>query len=317
MLKKILLGLACIAALGVTSARADYPERAIQFFVPFAVGGGSDRTARVLIPYLEKYLGDGAKIAVVNKPGAGGNIAYSELASTAADGYTIAMVNLPDAVTGPMLNKSLPYDSQSFIYIGGINKEATTISVQAKDNIKNFDDYVKAAKDKDGKMTVGVPAIGSVHSVGVTKLLAAMDFKINKIPLGGGGPTRNALLGGHIDSAALSVSAAAKKAKNLTILMLMGDERSAIVPNVPTTRELGIDVTNYVIRTFAAPKGTPPEVLSTLRSAFEKAIKDPAFLADAKKQKVAVSYSTGDELEAIATALDAELRALWETHPWM
>ncbi|MDP6041717.1 MAG: tripartite tricarboxylate transporter substrate-binding protein, partial [Candidatus Latescibacteria bacterium] len=123
--------------------------------------------------------------------------------------------------------------------------------------------------------------------------------------------------GGHVDSAGLSVSAAAKKAKKLTILVQMAKERASTAPNVPTTYELGIKLTNYVIRTFAAPKGTPANVLSKLQTAFGKAIKDPAFLAAAKKQKIAVVYSTGEELVATAAALDTELRALWKTNPWL
>lgn len=317
MLKKVLLVTACVTAFSATDVRAEYPERAITFIVPFSVGGGSDRTARALVPYLEKYLGAGAKIAVVNKPGAGGSIAYSEMARTNPDGYTIGMVNLPDAVTGPMLKPKLPYSVDSFKYIGGINKEPTTISVRGDNKIKTFADYVKAAKAKGGALTVGVPSLGNVHSVGITKLAANLGFKVNKIPLKGGGPTRNALLGGHVDSAGLSVSAAAKKAKKLTILVQMAKERASTAPNVPTTYELGIKLSNYVIRTFAAPKGTPAKVLSKLQAAFGKAIKDPDFLAAAKKQKIAVVYSTGDDLVATASALDTELRALWKTNPWL
>jgi tripartite-type tricarboxylate transporter receptor subunit TctC len=227
------------------------------------------------------------------------------------------MVNLPDAVTGPMLSTDLPYAVDSFSYIGGINKEPTTISVRADSEIKTLDDFVNAARGKGGAMTAGVPSLGNVHSIGISKLAAAKQFEIIKIPLKGGGPTRNALLGGHVDSAGLSVSAAAKKAKELTILVQMADERAPTAPDVPTTKELGIDITNNVIRTFAAPKSTPPNVLNALREAFEKAINDPDFLSDAKKQKIAVVYSTGDELVVTASGLDAELRALWQTNPWM
>ncbi len=150
----LILAIMCVSAADV---RADYPERPITFIVPYSVGGGTDGTARSLIPYLEKYLGDGAKIAVVNKPGAGGSVGWSEMAAAKPDGYTIGMVNLPDAVTGPML-KELPYSTESFVYIGGINKEPSVVLVRADSPIKTFDDFVKAAKEKNGAMTVGVPA---------------------------------------------------------------------------------------------------------------------------------------------------------------
>jgi tripartite-type tricarboxylate transporter receptor subunit TctC len=317
MLKKISLiaVLATIAASGI--ARADYPERAITFIVPYGVGGGSDRTARALIPYLEKYLGEGTKIAVVNKPGAGGSVAWAGMATAKPDGYTIGMVNLPDAVTGPMLNPDVGYKVDSFVYIGAINKEPTTITVKADSPIKDLAGFIAAAKAKPGKVTVGVPSLSNVHSVGATKFAAEVGIEINKIPLKGGGPTMNALLGGHIESAALSVGAASKKKDKVRILVQMATERAPTAPNVPTTVELGYKSTNYVIRSFAAPKGTPAAVLTKLRGAFKKAMDDAAFRKAAAKQRIAVVYMSGEELVATADELDKSLSKLWKTNPWM
>ncbi len=317
MLKKISLIAVMATILTSGAARADYPERAITFVVPFSVGGGSDRTARALIPYLEKYLGDGAKIAVVNKPGAGGSVAWAGMATAKPDGYTIGMVNLPDAVTGPMLNPKVGYKVDSFEYIGAINKEPTTITVKADSPIKDLAAFIAMAKAKPGQVTVGVPSLRNVHSVGATKLAAEAGIEINKIPLKGGGPTMNALLGGHINSAAVSVGAASKKKGKVRILAQMASERAPTAPNVPTTVELGYKSTNYVIRTFAAPKGTPEAALSKLRSAFKKAMDDKSFQKAAAKQRIAVVYISGDELVATAAELDKSLSQLWKSNPWM
>lgn len=316
-LKKISLIALAMSAFVAGVAHADYPERAITFVVPYAVGGGSDRTARALIPYLEKYLGDGAKIAVVNKPGAGGSVAWAGMATAKPDGYTIGMVNLPDAVTGPMLNPDVGYKVDSFVYIGAINKEPTTITVNADSPIKDLAGFIAAAKAKPGKVTVGMPSLSNVHSVGATKFAAEVGIDINKIPLKGGGPTMNALLGGHIESAALSVGAVSKKKDKVRILVQMAKERAATAPNVPTTVELGYKSTNYVIRSFAAPKGTPTPVLAKLRAAFKEAMDDAAFQKAAAKQRIAVDYIPGDELVATAAELDTSLSALWKTNPWM
>lgn len=317
MLKKITLMTAIALTLSATAARADYPDRAITFVVPFSVGGGSDRTARTLIPYLEKYLGAGAKIAVVNKPGAGGNIAYNSMSAANADGYTIGMVNLPDAVTGPMVTENVGYSIDNFEFIGAINKEPSTITVKADSPIKDFAGFVAAAMEKKGAMTLGVPSLGNVHSVGTTKLSAELGIAVVKIPLKGGGPTMNALLGGHIDSASVSVSAAAKQKDAVRILVQMADERAPTAPDVPTTTELGYKATSYVIRTFAAPRGTPLDVLAKLRTAFKAAMEDAEFQAAAKKQRIDLTYVSGEELLKTAEELDSSLSALWKSNPWI
>jgi tripartite-type tricarboxylate transporter receptor subunit TctC len=317
MLKKTTLISAVALALSATAAHADYPDRAITFVVPFSVGGGSDRTARTLIPYLEKHLGAGAKIAVVNKPGAGGNIAYAAMSTANADGYTIGMVNLPDAVTGPMVTENVGYSVDSFEFIGAINKEPSTITVKADSPIKDFAGFVAAAKKGKGAMTLGVPSLGNVHSVGTTKLSAELGISVAKIPLKGGGPTMNALLGGHIQSASVSVSAAAKQKDAVRILVQMADERAPTAPDVPTTKELGYKATSYVIRTFAAPKGTPSDVVAKLRTAFKAAMDDAEFQAAAGKQRIDLTYVSGEELLKTAEELDSSLSALWKSNPWI
>jgi tripartite-type tricarboxylate transporter receptor subunit TctC len=97
----------------------------------------------------------------------------------------------------------------------------------------------------------------------------------------------------------------------------MADERAPTAPNVPTTVELGYKATNYVIRTFAAPKGTPDAVIAKLRGAFKKAMDDAAFRKAAAKQRIAVVYMSGDELVTTADDLDKSLSQLWKTNPWM
>lgn len=308
----ILLGL-----VQITPAQAEYPERAITFIVPFSVGGGSDQTARALIPFLEKHLGNGAKIAVVNKPGAGGSVAYAEMAGTKPDGYTIGMVNLPDAVTGPMLNANVGYTTSSFNYIGGINKEPSTITVKADSPVKTLEEFITLARAKAGGLTVGVPSLSNVHSVGMTEFATEAGLEVNKIPLNGGGPTMNALLGGHIDSASVSVGAAMKKKDKIRVIAQMSDERAETAPNVPTTVELGYKTTSYVIRSFAAPSGTPAPVMEKLRAAFRLAMDDPEFQATAKKQRIALTFVPGDKLVETAAELDTRLSKLWKTNPWM
>ena len=316
MLYRALLVSSLAAVLGSGNALASYPERPIKLIIPFSAGGGSDTTARLIVPYLQKNL-PGAKFAVINKPGAGGSIAYTQLASAPADGYTIGMVNFPDVITGPITSK-VKYASSDFEYLGAINREPTTISVLKSSAHKNLKSLLAAAKAKPGSISIAVPSLRNVHSVGLTLLSAETGIKFAKIPFKGGGPARNALLGGHVDAAALSMGAAAKKASKLNILMQMSRQRAATGQDVPTIAEaIGITTENYVTRTLAVKKGTPAEVVSKLRAAFKKALSDPALIAAAAKRRVAINYLDGVELASQSKNLKNRLVKLWQTNPWM
>lgn len=305
-----------LVAGAMTATAADYPARAITMIVPFAAGGGSDATARLVVPFLEKYL-PGAKIAVLNKPGAGGSIAYTEIVAAPADGYTLGMINFPDVVTGP-ITSSVNYAVEDFDYLGAINREPTTISVLASSPYQNLKDFLATAKEKGGSMSVAVPSLGNVHSIGLQLLSQDTGIKFNKIPFAGGGPARNALLGGHVDAAALSMGAASRKSGEIRILAQLSRERIETGKDVPTVlEETGIDVENNVVRTLAVKKGTPKDIVDQLRAAFKKAISDPELIAQAEKSSTALNYIDGDQLSQISNRLKERLTKLWETDPWM
>src|SRR5829696_5632509 len=90
--------LASLCALAAATAHAAYPDRPITLIVPFPPGGGTDLSARLITPYIEKYLGNGAKIVVINKGGAGGDIGAAEIAKSKPDGYTIGFMNVPNTL---------------------------------------------------------------------------------------------------------------------------------------------------------------------------------------------------------------------------
>lgn len=309
MLKRFLSIVALCGMLVPGAALADYPERPITFLVPHAAGGGSDATARSLIPYMEKYLG--GSIAVVNRPGASGSVAYTELVNAEPDGYTLAMVNFPDAVSAP-ITKDVAFDFSSFAYIGAINNEPSVIGVLASSPFHTFDDLLAKAKDSDVKM--GVPGVGNVHDLAVVKLANRTGADFDGVPFNGGGPTRNALLGGHVESAMLSYSAMSRAGEKVRILGVFDKDP---IGSIPTMASLGVNATNHVYRNFAAPKDIPADVLAKLRSAFDQAISDPEFLATAEKQKIAVVPASGAEVTEIAEGLDKELRELWAKSPWL
>ena len=118
----IICGVLVLTGFHSAPATAAYPERAINYIVAYRVGGGSDRTSRAFVPFLEKHLGPGAKIAIINKPGAGGNIGFNAIANAKPDGYTIGMTNFPQAIVGPIMGK-VKYTIKDFDFLGNVNRD--------------------------------------------------------------------------------------------------------------------------------------------------------------------------------------------------
>jgi tripartite-type tricarboxylate transporter receptor subunit TctC len=119
---------AAVLALLPAAASAAYPEKQITFIVAYAPGGGSDIVARLLMPYVERQLGEGTRIVVQNRTGAGGAIGFAEIATAAPDGYTIGMINTPNVLTIPIERKST-FTWQSFDLIGNVVDDPGNFSV--------------------------------------------------------------------------------------------------------------------------------------------------------------------------------------------
>src|ERR671926_579770 len=142
------------------AAHAAYPERPITLIVAYPPGGGTDLVARALAPFVEKYLGGGAKIVVVNRAGAGGEVGFAALANAAPDGYTIGFVNTPPLLTIPIERQS-QFHWQRYDYIGNIIDDPCNFSVHAETPIRNLAELAAYAKAHPGEVTVGTTGIGS------------------------------------------------------------------------------------------------------------------------------------------------------------
>eukprot|EP01036_Dinobryon_divergens_P049913 gene49913-66857_t len=129
-----------LALTAIPSAWAAWPDdRAIEVVVGFAPGGGTDLLARKLTPFLQKRLGDKVQFVVVNKPGAGGELGFAELASSEPDGYKIGYLNMPNMAAGPIVKKA-PWTIDSFDYVGNMIGSRITLSVPKSSEVKTLAD---------------------------------------------------------------------------------------------------------------------------------------------------------------------------------
>jgi len=299
-------------------AFAAYPERPITLIVAYPPGGGTDLVARALAPYVEKYLGGGAKIVVVNRAGAGGEVGFAALANSPADGYTIGFVNTPPLLTIP-IERQAQFHWQRYDYIGNIIDDPCNFSVHAETPIRNLAELAAYAKAHPGEVTVGTTGIGSDDHIAMLKFERAAGVKLRHIPFKGSADVRAAIAGRQIMVAAINIGEALQYQKGgtpLRNLVQMSPARTNLAPELPTAREQGYDIEMSSLRGMAAPKGLPADIRERLVAAVERAAADAQFQAQAVKFFAPLRYLTPVQYEAIVRDADVMYRAMWRDMPW-
>lgn len=321
-MKKLTITVLCFLMLfgasTAISAADEFPERAITMLVAFNPGGGTDVAARGIARYIEKYLGEGAKVAVVNKPGAGGEVGFTTLATSKPDGYTIGFINVP-AIISYTVERKTNYKMSDFRPLGNLVYDPGVWAVRADSDIKTLQDAIDYGKEHPGILTIGTTgSSGSSEHVAIMQIERMTGAKFNHAPFGSTAPMRSALLGGHIPLGAFNMSEGITLAAEGKIRFLgaMSDERSPLAPDVPTFKEQGIDLISGSSRGLAVPKDVPEDIFKKLEEAVNKAAHDPEYLANAKAAYVPLNYLTGAQYQALIERLEKDLRALWEIAPW-
>lgn len=263
----------CVAAsMLATPAFAEI----VRIVVPFAAGGPVDQLARILSPELGPRLG--ADVIVDDRGGAGGAIASELVARAAPDGTTILLASLGSQVLSPILKPPATYDPiKSFAPVMLVGEVPTLLVANRELGVATLQDLI--AKAKRQKLTYGSAGPGTTMNIAVEMFNAAAGVKITHVPYRGAGPAITDLLGGHIDTmnADLPILLPLVNAGSVKALALFGDERSPLLPDLPTTKELGLP--GVVIEDWYGvflPAGTPPQVRDKLEQALFAVIALPS-----------------------------------------
>jgi tripartite-type tricarboxylate transporter receptor subunit TctC len=319
LLRRLLPAVAlCAAAIAPGLAQAAYPERPIKLVVAYAPGGGTDITARLTAEYLQKYLGKDASFVVMNRPGAGGAIGFTELANAAADGYTIGFVNTPNVLTIPIERKS-NFHWEKYDLLGNVVDDPGNFSVHADTPIKSLAELVAYAKANPGAVTYGTTGIGSDDHLAAMMFERAAGVKLNHVPFKGAAEVHMAIASKQIMLAAMNIGEAMQYQKGGTPLRHLGqmsEKRSSLAPDVPTFKEQGFDVIMASLRGVAAPKGLPPAVREQLVTALQKTAADPEYQAKAMGYFAPLRYLPPDAHAAELKQAEGNFRQLWQTMPW-
>ena len=273
-----------LLALGMLSifhsaaqAQDSYPNKPINFIVPYAAGGGADSRSRQMAQKMSVILKQ--PIIVDNKPGAGGNIGTEMISRAAPDGYTIGMGNFAPMAVNKTLFTNLRYDPENDVTpIVLIEKGPLVLVVNPNSPYKNLQDIVSAAKAKPGVLTFSSGGIGGSHQLSAEIFKQSAGIDMIHVPYKSGSAGLTDLMAGNVTMMFDQMYSAMPsiKADKLRPIAITSKKRSPLLPNVPSFTELGypkVEVLNW--QGLIAPKGTPKAVIDKLNAAANEALKDP------------------------------------------
>lgn len=295
-------------AVGAASA-ADYPTEPVHLIVPFAPGGNVDAAARILAEQLTKALH--SPFVVENKPGAGGIIAGQYVAHARPDGYTILIGSNSPLVFGPLISAKPPYDPETtFAPISTLAFTPTLLVTSAVLPVTTVKEFFERARQHPGDLTVSVDAVGSLNHVASELMQRDNGVTWRSVHYRGNAEGMTDLIGGHIDGAIaqITVVSGAVEAGKLRALAVLGPERIAALPSVPTLAEAGYKPVNAdAFAGLAAPVRTPQAIINLLSKSTADALARPEVQGRVQKLGIVARASTPKEF---ADYLNSE-RATW------
>ena len=271
--------LAAVLLLGTEAGAQSYPAKPIRLIVPYPAGGATDFFARLVFPKVGDALGQ--PVVVENRPGAGTAIGASEVARSAADGYTLLLGDAGTYAFNPTLYKKLSYDpAKDFAPISLTGRFALILAVNPSVlNVSSVDAFVQAAKQAPGKLDYGAPGPGSPIHLAMELFKQRAGISMTPIPYKGGADALSDLIGGRIGALFPDIATGLPqiRAGKIKALAVASEKRVAALPGLPTVGESGYPgFEAWAWQGFVAPAGTPHDVVMKLNGAFAKVMADPA-----------------------------------------
>lgn len=282
-LLRFCVALASSALVLGPAAGQTYPNKPIQLIVPFTTGGIADSVSRPVAKSMSDALGQA--VVVVNKPGVGGALGYAYVANAASDGYTL-LFGLPTLSSIPAANKvngkSPTYSTDQFEALARITADPLVFFVHADSKWKTLKDFIVDAKAKPDSLSFSSSGIYGLSHMAAELLSRAAGMKLLHVPYKGGGELILAVLSGQTNSGFQTfgtLSSHIRSGKLRALVVQSQGERVERFPDVPSTKELGLENAGYYAWTgIFAPVGIPDDAKTKLRDAIRSATKDRALL---------------------------------------
>jgi putative tricarboxylic transport membrane protein len=307
---KILLLLVSLLAFNAQGQEPPFPQRApIEITVLFPAGTSADVTARMLADGMAKQLGQ--RVLVVNRPGAGGAIGYKYVRAQKPDGYSLVWNS--NSISTTYHSGQLEFDYQAFDAVARVLVESVVVAVRTDARWKTLGDLIADARAKPKAISVGHSGIGSHTHISLAALFNASGVDVNEVPFGAAQVVPS-LLGGHVDAVVqlpAALSAPVKQGQVRLIAALIPN-RDPALPEVPTAREQGIDVSLEAWRGIAVPRGTPRAAISALEGAIRRTVESGEFRKGSDNLGVRPAFLPADEFSVLVAKEDASLSRLMQ-----
>ena len=297
-LAPIALGL---AAPRLALAQSELPAGTVRLVVPYNPGGITDILARGLMQPMTAALGH--SVVVENRPGANGSIGAAMVARSPADGLTMLVGVTDTHAVNPAAMRNLPYvPERDFIPVNLITRVPLALAVGPSQRaVQDLRAFLAAARARPGGLTHSSWGVGSTSQIAMLRIGEAAGVALLHVPFTGAAPAAQALAAGQVDSMIMPAGAAEALARDGTvrILAVLSPDRLPLLPDVPTLKEQGVDLSVTIFQGLFAPARTPAPVVARLNEVVARGLQDPQMLEILRGQASAAEAMTTPQLAAL------------------
>ncbi len=300
-----------LSASHLSAGQPAYAPAKLTMLCPSAAGGAMDSNSRLLAPFLQKKLGK--PVGVVNMGGSAGWVGWKYLYDASRDGSFVAYTNFPNFINGYLdPGNTVGLDNKNFEYLALYTSDMNVVACNKDEKrFKNAKEFFEFAKKE--KLTIADAGARTDDAVAVALMEKALGFEFQRVHFQNSAEGLAAIYGGHVDAWVGNVSEVIGPARDgeMIVLAVLDTKRSSYLPDVQTTHEVGVPVTNSSSRGVIAAKGIDPAAKQALIAALKATMEDPDQLEAAKKAGVVVTPIYGDDFEKWIVEQDANVRSIF------